>query len=273
MKILITGGSGFIGRNLAESYSLTNTVLIHTKKDDLALLLSKFTPDLIFHCAAEIYQEPAMLNSNIILTYTLIDYLRKHPETKMIHFGSSTEYGPVKGKTAETDPANPVNSYQATKAASTMLCQGYAREYNLDIKIARIYSAYGKHEKPFRLMPTLYRGFIKGEPLNIYKGTHDFIYIKDLVRGIQLLADSPVKPGEIVNFGSGTQHTNLEVLRMWKNVAKTDPSIIYHDVPRSPDKYEAEDWVADTSYAYDTLGFSPEYNLQDGIRDFISTQR
>jgi nucleoside-diphosphate-sugar epimerase len=272
LKILITGSTGFIGKNLVEYYnSPENTIIEYIKWEDVFVWLNLHKPDLILHCAAEIYDESSMFVSNVQLTQNILMWVKKNPETKMIYIGSSAEYGIMYESSKETHPINPYNVYQATKGAATLLCQGYAREYNLNLKIARVYSAFGNHEKPRRLFPTLYRAFFKNESFHLYEGYHDFIYIKDFIRGIDMLIKSPKNPGEIVNFGSGIQSSNLEVLNTWKNICDTEPPIIYHN-EITPNKYESSCWVCNTEYAQSSLGFKTEFTLTEGIKDFIKIQ-
>jgi nucleoside-diphosphate-sugar epimerase len=270
MKILITGVSGFIGKNLVEFYQKDNIVITPMRGDDLLLSLNTNKPDVVIHCAAEIYKADAMFDSNIVMTYTILEWLKNNSNSKMIHIGSSSEYGILPRASKETDRINPIDIYQATKGAATLLCQGYARQFDLDVKIARVYSAYGNHERPNRLFPTLYRAFFNREPMNLYAGFHDFIYIKDFVRGINILVNSEKKPGEIINFGSGVQHSNLHVLYLWKHIYDSEPPIKYVD--KMSKNFESTVWVCDTTYAKEKYSFETEYSLEEGIKEFIKLQ-
>lgn len=119
---------------------------------------------------------------------------------------------------AETDALRPVDMYQATKGAATLLCQGYARQHGLDVCVARPYSVYGPHERPRRLFPRLVRAFGEGEAMTLFEGFHDFIHgahgchrgtvltrppVDDFGRGIDLLLAAGRQPGSVYNFGSG----------------------------------------------------------------------
>ena len=137
MKIYITGANGFIGKNLIEFYK-DHQILAHQRNTDIQAQCDWFKPDLIFHCAAEIYKPELMFESNIVLTQQCLEYVKAHPKTRMVYIGSSAEYGPMPRASKETDRINPVDMYQATKGAGTLLCQGYAMQYCLDVKIARV---------------------------------------------------------------------------------------------------------------------------------------
>ena len=163
--------------------------------------------------------------------------------------------------------ALPIYMYQATKGAGTLLCQGYAMQYCLDVKIARVYSAYGNHEKPHRLYSKLYDAFFNDQPMDLYAGFHDFIYIADFIRGLNILSGTNSHPGDIVNFGSGKQYSNLEVLNAWNEVTGLHGRVTYFDMMAKP--FESNVWICDTTYAREAYGFKTEYSLEDGIRDLI----
>lgn len=271
MKILITGGTGFIGRNLVEYYSKDHLVIETRRGDDITQVLDTHNPDVIINCAAEIYKPELMFESNIVIVQKFLDWLVRNSKTKMIQLGSSAEYGPMPRASNETDRINPVDAYQGTKGAATVMCQGYARQYKLDIQIARVYSAYGRYEKSHRLFSRLYNAFINHEPMQLYAGYHDFIYIKDFVRGIDTLVNSPVSHGDIINFGSGQQHSNLQVLEFWKYVTGKTAPITYTDTMAK--EFESSVWVCDTTYAKKKYGFEVRYSLEQGIRDLIETMK
>lgn len=268
LKMLITGSNGFIGKHLIEFYYKTYEIIEQNRSININEAL-KSKPDLIINCAASIYEEDSMFDSNVILVYTLLNYIIKNNSTKMIHIGSSSEYGKKTYQTTETDFLDPRTTYEATKSAATMLCVGYARAYNLSIAVARPYSVYGKYEKSYRLFPRLYNAFIKDEHMKLYNGFHDFIYIKDLIKGIDslLVADHDKMKGDIVNFGSGKQYSNFEILDLFKTILKKDPKIT---ICNYMDKnFESEVWVCDKTYALQKYNFKCEYSIQDGIIDLI----
>jgi nucleoside-diphosphate-sugar epimerase len=271
MKIFITGSTGFVGRNLVEYYK-GHEIFEHKRYMNVGGKLDYFRPDVIINCAAEIYKAEDMWKPNVLWTHECLEYVRMNPNCKMVQIGSSAEYGPMPRASAETDRINPVDMYQATKGASTLLCQGYARTYNLDISVARPYSVYGRYERPHRLFPRLWRAFNLNEPMKLFHGVHDFIHIDDFVRGIDILVQRNDKPlGDIVNFGSGTSWTNWGVHALFEQATgKTAPVEI---VPGLAKAYESEVWVCDTTYAKEQYGFEVSYNLEDGIKEFLTTAK
>lgn len=269
MKIFITGSTGFIGQNLVEYYK-GHEVFEHKRYMDLLAKLDYFKPDVIINCAADIYNPEEMFIPNVVWVHECLGYVKEFPNTRMVQIGSSSEYGPMDRATKETDRINPVDMYQATKGAATLLCQGYARQYNLDVKVARVYSAFGHHERPQRLFSRLYDAFYKDIPMTLFDGYHDFIYIKDFVRGINTLVNTTRNKGDIVNFGSGLQYSNLDVLKLWEKVTGRQAPVTYQD--KMNKAFESKVWLCDTKYAADTYGFEVEYSLEEGIRDLIKTK-
>jgi nucleoside-diphosphate-sugar epimerase len=267
MKIFITGTTGFLGRSLKEHFEQSHEVVEYVRTANLTMSLIVAQPDLIIHCAGEIYNADKMFATNVGMVEEILEWIKRNPETRLIQIGSSAEYGPMHRATSEVDAINPVDVYQATKGAATLLCQGYARQFGLQTCVARIYSGYGPHERPHRLFPRLYRAFFHNEPMKLFGGVHDFIYIDDFVRGIDMLTQTPWPAGEIVNFGSGRQYTNRAVLDVWEQVTGQHAPVEYED--RLSKAYESDVWVCDTSYARMQYKFQTEYSLEDGIRDFI----
>lgn len=271
MKISITGVTGFLGKSIAEHISSTHIYTeVHglPRGTDLADHIKTHKPDVFIHCAGEIYTVENMLLTNVGMVYEILNAIRDHsPKTRLIQIGSSSEYGPVPRPTTELDPINPQNMYEATKGAATLLCQAYARQFGLQTCVARIYSGYGVHEKDHRLFPRLYRAFYENQPMTLYDGVHDFIYIDDFVRGIEILMNTPWPSGEIVNFGSGIQYRNREVLDIWMQVTGKSAPIEYIDNFSKP--HDTNFWCCDTSYAKMQYKFFTYYSLADGITDFI----
>lgn len=270
MKIFITGATGFVGQNLVQYYSARgHEVYGYTRHEPLRDCLDKFKPDAIINSAAEIYDPEHMFVPNIVMVQSILEYVRDcEQHCRLIQIGSSSEYGPTNHATAEDTPLKPVDYYQATKGAATLMCQGWARFFNLPIWIVRPYSVYGPGERLHRLFPRLYRAFNYAEPMTLYQGYHDFIYINDFVRGIDLaLQEWELAPGEIVNFGSGQQTSNFDLYELWVEITGNTKAPVAQ-VAEMKKAFENTVWVCDTAKSAN-LGFDCEYDLGTGIRDFL----
>lgn len=270
MKIFITGATGFVGKNLVDYYTSRGHEVFGFRRDQhLPECLNEFKPDAIINCAAEIYNYENMFEPNVLMVQTILQYVRECDQwCRLIQIGSSSEYGPTDHATSEDTLLKPVDFYQATKGAATLMCQGWARLHNLPIWIVRPYSVYGPGERSHRLFPKLYRAFRHNESMTLYQGHHDFIYINDFVRGIdQVLQEWDLPAGDIVNFGSGTQTSNFELLEIWAKVAgRTDAPVAR--VAEMQKAFETKIWVCDIS-KLTSLGFNCEYDLEQGISNFL----
>jgi len=270
MKTFITGSTGFVGSNLVTYYQkLGHEVYAYRRGEDLRTALNHFQPDNIIHSAAEIYNSDLMFDSNIVMTYTCLEYAKNSEQwCRMVQIGSSSEYGPTDHATSETTLLKPLDFYQGTKGAGTLMCQSWARQFNLPIWIARPYSVYGPGEREHRLFPRLYRAFYHDEPMTLYQGWHDFIYIDDFVRGIDLmLLHWDLAPGEIINFGSGNQISNFDLLTKFERiVGHTAPVSKVAELSKA---FENRIWVCDTTKAEEEFDFEIEFDLDAGIQEFI----
>ena len=268
--ILITGSNGFLGTNLVNFYSNKYNVLTFTKQDNIEHILSK-QPDIIINCAASIYDIDSMFDTNVVLVNRLINYTKNHKHTKLIQIGSSAEYGKKLSATKESDNADPVSFYAGTKAAATMLCQSAAREFNLSIVVARPYSLYGNYEKSYRLFSKLLAAFVNQQEMTLADGYHDFIYVKDFVIGIDNLVSGHYDNGDIVNYGSGIQTSNKDVLDIFVEIFGYIPRHI-QIVDGMAKAFESKVWICDTSYAEHKYNFKTQYSLKQGILDLIKTK-
>jgi nucleoside-diphosphate-sugar epimerase len=263
MKIFITGFNGFIGKNLTEYYRDIHEVYFHHKNSDLLYSLSLYKPDIILHCAAEIYDTSLMWKSNVELTKLILEYCVRN-NTKLIHFGSSSEYGIVNVPSYESMPLDVSTLYATTKGISTLLCTGYAKEYNLDLAILRPYSPYGPYEKSHRLFPKLWKSFKLNEHMILKQGMHDFLYIDDLLKAVDLLLNRK-NNGEIYNVSSGEQYSNSDVLHLFRKITGHQGNVEFIDEMTTPPT-----WIADISKIKRELGWSPSISLESGIRSFLS---
>jgi nucleoside-diphosphate-sugar epimerase len=269
MKYLITGYTGFIGKSLLEKLTGKEILLIGRNwQTDLELpnKIQTFSPDYIIHCAAEIKDSSKTFESNVLMTHWLLNVTKDINYKAFISLGSSSEYGNTPYPMSERELLKPRTMYEATKGASTLICQGFAREYNKPIAVVRPFSVYGIHESDNRLIPTLFKNFKANVKSKISLGVHDFIYIDDFIDGLLsvLYSEKELIQGDIVHFGSGTQHSNLEVFNIIKNIFNSN--LEYEKINNIFNKYDNLNWVADINYAKLKYKFNPKYTLETGLK-------
>jgi nucleoside-diphosphate-sugar epimerase len=261
MNIVLTGSTGFLGKNILEFFP---NIKILKKYDDITTL-TYLKPDVIIHCAAEIYNKSSMFSSNVLLTHKLLEYCKEN-QTKFIYIGSSSEYGKTLDLMSENNVCDPQTLYAATKSCGTLLTQAYSREYCFDSVIIRPFSIYGKYEPSHRLIPRLFTVAITGETIDIINGHHDFLYIKDFLEGLQIVLQTKFDRGTIINFGTGIATSNLEVVKSISSITNKTINYKYSDLRKETDSII---WVADT-LRFNTI-FTPKYSLMEGLKETYDT--
>lgn len=266
MKFFITGGTGFLGKSLIEALR-PHPITLYKRGDDLDQILTT-NPDVIIHAAAEIYKEELMFDSNIGLTYDLLEAAYKTPDLKaFIYIGSSSEYGPSKKNhpLRETDYLEPTTMYEATKGAGSLLTLAFAAK-GVPAMVVRPFSLYGKHEPQHRFIPTAIRAAKNEGEMYLAPGSHDFIYIDDFIDGIKRLIEKP-RPGEVYHFGSGVSLDNDEALGIIEEVVGKKTKRVPVAKMRS---YDTSLWLANIEKAQ-SLGWQPQTTFRQGIEKLCLT--
>ena len=186
-NIILIGANGFFGKNiqlfLKNKYNFKNL-----KRNDNFKNLNFQNFTHVINCAAEVYNDKKMLENNSLLVDVLLKImLNQNKLLNLIHFGSSAEYGLLHSPAKETNQLKPRTVYEATKASSCLLVKGYSDQYKLNSVIIRPFSIYGPHENLTRLLPNIFRHFMFNDNLRIFGGYHDFVYINDMIRFIDIL--------------------------------------------------------------------------------------
>lgn len=275
MKYLLTGSTGFIGKSILNRLSGEEFLIIGREwqyDSTLSKKIKTFNPDYIIHCAAEIKNAPNTFTSNVLMTNWLLETTLEIQYKSFINIGSSSEYGEKDVRITERDFLKPRTMYEATKAASTLLCQGYANEYDKPIATCRPFSVYGVYESESRLIPTLFRNFKNNIISDISTGVHDFIHIDDFIDGVLsvLYSESEIIKGDIIHFGSGVQYSNLEVFNIIKNIFNSN--LEFRKINNIFNKYDTLSWVADISYAKSKYKFNPKYTLESGLKQIYESK-
>jgi nucleoside-diphosphate-sugar epimerase len=273
MKILLTGGNGFLGRNLL-NYLQSNKDKYQTlalRRDTTKEQILEFNPSFVFHFAGEIYNKEKMFDSNVDLTRFILQLALKFDNLKgIIILGSSSEYGVKTTAMKESDNLRPNSLYAGTKAASTMLSIGFANEYNLPISVIYPFSVYGYYDHIYKLIPTIYNKIIKEQEIEICTANHDWVFADDftklVIQVFEAFFNGDKPNADIINGGTGIQTSNKDVVHIFEKFLNHKAHI--KEIPNTR-KQDSPTWFADSSYAKKTYGWEATTSLEEGIQKYI----
>ena len=261
MKILVTGRNGFLARHLIPALS-AHEIFTTGREDDVRQALDA-NPAMIFHLGAELADPDKMFGTNVVQTWTILEWLRTHSECKLVLFGSSSEYGRSSKPMAETDPLRPDTIYEGTKAAAAMLARAWATTWGLRVTLIRPFTIYGPDEKPNKFSQILERKWRDGTILDLTEGVHDYVYVDDFIEAaLRVAFRAETENFTVVNIGSGVQKTNAEFVRaLQKELGYTFPIRLVEGAKT----YDSAHWVADTTILKQIYGYEmPPF--EHGIR-------
>ncbi|MCK4574863.1 dTDP-glucose 4,6-dehydratase [candidate division WOR-3 bacterium] len=233
MKLLVTGGAGFIGSNFVrhilekrkdiqiivldaltyagniDNYSKSiwedaNFCFFHGDIRDETLVKNLVrNVDKVIHFAAETHVDRSIDNSDPFIstdikgTQVLLETIRKHPVERFIHISTSEVYGSAeKVPMDEEHPLKPLSPYAAAKTGADRLVYSYFFTYDLPVVIIRPFNNYGSNQFPEKLIPLFITNAIENKPLPVYgtgKNTRDWVYVKDCVKALEKLIDIDIK--------------------------------------------------------------------------------
>ena len=261
MKIFITGKNGFIAQHLLKNLLNAGHIIEgSSQSDDVYSKLEEFQPDIIYHLAAETITNDKMVDSNILLTRTILEYCRHNPIKKLLIFGSSSEYGRKNTVIKETDLLEPQTIYEGTKACATLLSRSYAYTYSIPTTVIRPMSVYGPLEKSYKFMTLLFSKKLK----YLNEAYHDWIYIDDFIEGaLTVMNYQEEEIFNIVNIGYGKQYSNTFIVEEVEKLMNYKFNYIIDETKGKV--YDSMSWVCDPTLLNNKYKFFPKYTIQEGL--------
>jgi UDP-glucose 4-epimerase len=289
-KVLVTGGSGFIGSHLVDRLiELGHSVIsVDTKPrlnpnaagrlvniNDRSHTVDTYKDvDYVFHVAGQARVQPSIHNpqdsiiNNVNATAKVLQLSKEAGVKRVIYSMTSSIYGSHQPPHTEDMSPQPLSPYAVSKLAGEQLCKVYSELYGLETASLRYFNVYGPRESDFGQYTTVVKKFLQqqaaGEPLTIVgdgEQRRDFTHVYDIVEANTAAMDYQGElKGEIFNIGAGHSYSINEIA-----------NLISIDRQHLPARLgEARETLADNSKAKEILGWTPKLNLEDYIAESLS---
>jgi dTDP-glucose 4,6-dehydratase len=306
VKLLVTGGAGFIGSNfihhiltehpewqvtnldkltyagnLENLQDVENSPKYHFVKGDITdrTLISNLLQegaDVVVNFAAESHVDRSILDAspftetNIKGTQVLLDGACRHKVGKFIQVSTDEVYGSIDhGSFTEASPLKPNSPYAASKAAADLLCHAYFKTYHLPVIITRCSNNFGPYQFPEKLIPLAVTNALENRKVPIYGdglNVRDWIYVLDHCRALELVIHKG-QPGEIYNLAASQEKTNLELIhRLLEIMGKPRSLITFVNDRPGHDRR----YALDASKIIRELGWKPAYFFEETLPATVS---
>ncbi|TMC48075.1 MAG: dTDP-glucose 4,6-dehydratase [Chloroflexi bacterium] len=307
MRLLITGGAGFIGSafvrmtlnehpedsvvvldkltyagNLANLEAVAHDPRYRLVRGDIcdATLVGTLAGevDVIVNFAAESHVDRSLeapghfIQTDVFGTYVLLEAARGAGHRRFLQVSTDEVYGEVRsGRSLESAPMRPRSPYSASKAGGEMLVAAYRASFGLPAIVTRGCNTYGPHQYPEKIIPLFITNAIDGLPLPIYGdggALRDYLHVEDHCRGIDL-ALRHGRPGEDYNLGTGNEVSGVDVADMVLRLL---------GLPESLKQFVTDRPGHDRRYAVDStklgaLGWVPKIDLPNGMEETVRWYR
>ncbi len=306
MRILVTGGAGFIGSNYVRHVlrstdhevvvydALTYAGNLSTLRDvdddpryrfhkgnicDPSTLEDAMRDcDAVVHFAAESHVDRSIIgpddfiNTNCFGTNVVMDVARRLDIERVVHIGTDEVYGSVEvGSSKETDPLEPRSPYSASKAGSDLIALSYHHTYGLPVTVTRCTNNFGPYQYPEKAIPLFTTNLLDGKQIPLYGdglNERDWLYVDDHCAGVQLVLEKGA-PGEIYNIGAGNETPNRALVdKLLAILGKDESSVSYVPDRLGHDRRYSVDIGKVTA-----LGWRKQRSLDEALEETVAWYR
>jgi dTDP-glucose 4,6-dehydratase len=302
MRVLVTGGAGFIGSHFVKRLvAAGDDVVVLDKLTyagnpanleglDVEVVVGDIAdPDLVrqtgagcdaavnfaaeTHVDRSILSQRDLIETNIVGVQTLLDWARE-TGARLVHVSTDEVYGDLEagGSSREDDPLRPSSPYSAAKAGGDLQVVAYVRTYALDALITRGSNTYGPNQYPEKLLPLFVTNALDGEPLPLYgdgRQVRDWLFVEDHCAGIEVALREGAA-GEVYNVGGGDERENREITRMVLEATGADESLVRPVEDRAGHDRR---YSLDTTKIREQLGWEPRVELAEGFARTVEWYR
>lgn len=306
MRVLVTGGDGFIGSHLTE-YLLSKGYLVKAlsyynsfnywgwldsipKNKNLEVITGDVRDphfckeitkdiDIIFHLAALIaipysYVAPdSYVDTNVKGTLNICQAAKENGVKKVLVTSTSEVYGTAQYLPIdEKHPKQPQSPYSASKIGADAMALSFYNAFNLPVVIVRPFNTYGPRQSARAVIPTIISQIANGVKeikLGDLSPTRDFIYVQDTCKGFELLANCDAAIGQEINISSNFEISVHDILKLIAELMQSDVQFIEDKQRLRPKNSEVFRLWGDNSKIKRLTGFTPDYDIRKGLAETI----
>jgi dTDP-glucose 4,6-dehydratase len=305
MRLLVTGGLGFIGSNFCR-YMLTkhkdielidvdkigigaNPQNLNDFENDARYTFVKgdicnpqlvkkviHQVDSVVNIAAETHVDRSIadpypfLQNNTLGAFTVLETVRKHnPKARVVQVSTDEVYGQaVEGSFTEKDPLSPSNPYSASKASADMFALSYHTTYGLNVSITRCTNNFGPYQLPEKLIPKTIIRALRDYSIPIYgsgKNVRDWIHVQDHCEAVETVLNEG-KAGEVYNVSAGNEVSNIDIAKNILSLLKKPESLITFVEDRPGHDLR---YSLDSTKTRSTLGWKPRFSFAEAFESTV----